>query len=42
MNNSVQPIRKMKVSRFAPNGRGGVYYVSAPDLSDILFEKNRK
>jgi len=34
--------RKMKFPRFAPNGGGGVYYLSDPDISDILFDKDRE
>jgi hypothetical protein len=32
----------MEDRRFASTGGGGVYYVSDPDISDILFEKNQK
>jgi len=35
-------VRKMKLARFAPNGGGGVCYISAPDISAILFDKTRK
>jgi predicted enzyme related to lactoylglutathione lyase len=34
--------RKMRVPRFALDGGGGVFYISDPDISAILFEKNRK
>jgi hypothetical protein len=35
-------VRKMRIPHFVLNGGGGVYYISDPDISDILFEKNRK
>jgi hypothetical protein len=34
--------RKMRVPRFALYRGGGVFDISDPDISAILFEKNRK